>query len=160
MADFCSMFVSKVRLAIKQGFKYFRVWKIVQGLVKLSLIMFQTDPGNAQKPYLGSYFIWIDPQKVLCQVPSAFWEMVPNFFLEFLKKCVRLTLYNLLAIREFVLPFQHLLHISCQSKTWQRFIWMCKARCWNGNLVLKWKMQFFWSLLWNFSTFFEPILRK
>ena len=52
----------------------------MQGLVKLKIIMFKTDPGNAQKPYLGSYFIWIDPQKVLCQVPSAFWEMVPNFF--------------------------------------------------------------------------------
>ena len=63
MADFCSMFVSKVRLAIKQGFKYFRVWKIVQGLVKLSLILFQTDPGNAHEPYLGSYIIWMDPKK-------------------------------------------------------------------------------------------------
>ena len=65
MADFCSMFVSKVRLAIKQGFKYFRVWKIVQGLVKLSLILFQTDPGNAHEPYLGSYIIWMDPKKAL-----------------------------------------------------------------------------------------------
>ena len=86
--------------------------------------------------------------------------MVPNFFLVFLKKCVRLTPSNLLAIREFVLQFQHHLHISCQSKTWQRFKWMCKAGaematwCWNG------KCNFFWSLLQIFATFFGLILRK
>ena len=62
---FVACLYQKLRLAIKQVFKYFRVWKIVQGLVKLSLIMFQTDPWNAQKPYSGSYFISMDPKKVL-----------------------------------------------------------------------------------------------
>ena len=60
---FVACLYQKLDWPIKQGFKYFRVWKIVQGLVKLSLIMFQTDPGNAQKPYLGSYFILMDPKK-------------------------------------------------------------------------------------------------
>ena len=34
---------------------------------------------------------------------------------------------KLFQVKEFVLQFQHHLHISCQSKTWQRFKWMCKA---------------------------------
>ena len=58
---FVACLYQKLRLAIKQVFKYIRVWKIVQGLVKLSLILFQTDPGNAHEPYLGSYIIWMDP---------------------------------------------------------------------------------------------------
>ena len=60
---FVACLYQKLRLAIKQVLKYFRVWKIVQGLVKLSLILFQTDPGNAHEPYLGSYIIWMDPKK-------------------------------------------------------------------------------------------------
>ena len=62
---FVACLYQKLRLAIKQVFKYIRVWKIVQGLVKLSLILFQTDPGNAHEPYLGSYIIWMDPKKML-----------------------------------------------------------------------------------------------
>ena len=60
---FVACLYQKLRLAIKQVFKYIRVWKIVQGLVKLSLILFQTHPGNAHEPYLGSYIIWMDPKK-------------------------------------------------------------------------------------------------